>query len=140
MVSSYVGENKEFERQYLTGLLELEITPQGTLAERIRSGGKGIPAFWTPTGAHTLIHDGGFPIKFKGDSQEAEILSQPKESREFNGKTHILENSIFGDVAIVKAKRGDTLGNLEYNMAARNFNADCATAAKYVIAEVEEIV
>ena len=111
-ISSYVGENKEFERQYMAGELELEITPQGTLAEKIRSGGKGIPAFWTATGAHTLMHEGGFPIKFKKGSQDVEIYSEAKEAREFNGRTHILENTIFGDVAIIKAKRADKFGNL----------------------------
>lgn len=140
MISSYVGENKDFEAQYLNGELELEITPQGTLAEKIRSGGKGIPAFWTPTGANTLIHQGGFPVKFKQGTKEVEIESQAKESREFNGKTHILENTIFGDVAIVRAHKADKAGNLQFRMAARNFNQDMATAAKIVIAEVDEIV
>lgn len=85
MISSYVGENKEFERQYINGELELEFTPQGTLAERIRSGGKGIPAFWTPTGTSTLIETGGFPLKFKFGGKEPEILTQPKETRIYNG-------------------------------------------------------
>lgn len=89
MISSYVGENAEFERQYLNGELELEITPQGTLAEKIRSGGKGIPAFWTPTGANTLIETGGFPIKFKQGTKEEEIVSKAKESREYRGKTSL---------------------------------------------------
>ena len=111
-VASYVGENKEFERQYMDGELELEITPQGTLAEKIKSGGKGIPAFWTPTGANTLIETGGFPIKFKKGTKEPEILSPKKESREFKGKKYIMEETIFGDVAIVKAWRADKRGNL----------------------------
>jgi 3-oxoacid CoA-transferase A subunit len=85
-ISSYVGENKEFERQYMSGELELEITPQGTLAEKVRAGGKGIPAFWTPTGANTMVQHGGFPIKFKEGTNEVEIYSQPKEAREFNGR------------------------------------------------------
>lgn len=139
-ISSYVGENKEFERQYMNGELELEITPQGTLAEKIRSGGKGIPAFWTATGVGTLIGNGGFPIKFKQGTKEPEILSPKKELREFNGRRYIQEETIFGDVAIIKAWRADKSGNLQYRMAARNFNQDMATAAKYVIAEVEEIV
>src|SRR3990167_2088974 len=138
--SSYVGENKEFERQYMQGELELEITPQGTLAEKIKSGGKGIPAFWTPTGADTLIETGGFPIKFKQGSKDPEILSAAKESRTFKGKKYIQETTIFGDVAIVKAWRADKRGNLQFRMAARNFNEDMATAAHCVIAEVEEIV
>lgn len=112
MISSYVGENAEFERQYLNGELELEITPQGSLAEKIRSGGKGIPAFWTPTGANTLIETGGFPIKFKQGSKEEEIVSKAKESRIYKGKKHILEDTIFADVAIVKAWRADKSGNL----------------------------
>ena len=113
IIGSNVGNNREFERQYMSGELELEITPQGTLAEKIRSGGKGIPAFWTTTGTYTLIHEGGFPIKFKqGTKFEVEIASEPKEAREFNGVTHILENTIFGDVAIIKAKRADKFGNL----------------------------
>lgn len=139
-ISSYVGENKEFERQYMDGELELEITPQGTLAEKIRSGGKGIPAFWTPTGANTLMETGGFPVKFKKGTKEPEILSPAKESRVFNGKKFIQEETIFGDVALVKAYRADKRGNLQYRYSARNFNQDMATAAKTVIAEVEEIV
>jgi 3-oxoacid CoA-transferase len=139
-ISSYVGENKEFERQYMDGELELEITPQGTLAEKIKSGGKGIPAFWTPTGADTLIETGGFPIKFKRGTKEPEILSPRKEARDFRGKKYIMENTIFGDVAIVRAYRADRRGNLQYRMSARNFNEDMATAAHLVIAEVEEIV
>lgn len=139
-ISSYVGENKEFERQYMSGELELEITPQGTLAEKIKSGGKGIPAFWTPTGADTLIETGGFPIKFKKGTKENEIVSPKKEARYWNGKKYIMENTIFGDIALVKAKRADHRGNLQYNKSARNFNEDMASAAKCVIAEVEEIV
>lgn len=146
-IASYVGENKEFERQYMEGELELEITPQGTLAEKIKSGGKGIPAFWTPTGANTQMETGGFPIKFKrntsGDPKAPkvpEIISPVKESRMFKGKKYIQEETIFGDVAIVKAWRADKRGNLQYRMAARNFNEDMASAAKCVIAEVEEIV
>jgi 3-oxoacid CoA-transferase len=139
-ISSYVGENKEFERQYMNGELELEFTPQGTLAEKIKSGGKGIPAFWTPTGANTLIELGGFPTKYKLGSKEVEVYSQKKESREFKGKKYIMENTIFGDVALVKAYRADKRGNLQYRMSARNFNEDMASAAHLVIAEVEEIV
>lgn len=139
-VSSYVGENKEFERQYMAGELELDITPQGTLAEKIRSGGKGIPAFWTATGAHTLVETGGFPIKFKQGTKDPEILSPKKEAREIKGKRYIMEDTIFGDVALVKAWRADKKGNLQYRKSANNFNADMATGAKIVIAEVEEIV
>ena len=139
-ISSYVGENKLFERRYFDGELEIEFTPQGTLAEKLKSGGKGIPAFWTPTGANTLIEQGGFTAKYKYHSNEPEVVSKKKESRVFKGKSYILEETIFGDVAFVKAWRADKRGNLQYRFSARNFNEDMATAAKIVIAEVEEIV
>lgn len=121
MISSYVGENKLFEQLVLAGELELELTPQGTLAEKMRAGGAGIPAFFTPTGVGTLIAEG-------------------KEVREFNGKKAVLEQSITTDFAIVKAWKGDAMGNLVYRMAARNFNPMAATAGRITIAEVEEIV
>ncbi|MEM0985739.1 MAG: CoA transferase subunit A [Pseudomonadota bacterium] len=121
MVSSYVGENREFERQYLAGELELEFNPQGTLAERCRAGGAGIPGFYTRTGVGTLVAEG-------------------KEHREFNGHTHILETGLVADIAIVKAWKGDAQGNLIYRKTARNFNPDMATAGKVTIAEVEELV
>ncbi|EGR29886.1 hypothetical protein IMG5_146590 [Ichthyophthirius multifiliis] len=142
MISSYVGENAEFERQYLQGELEVELTPQGTLAEKCKAGGQGIPAFYTPTGAYTLIEQGGFPIKYKqgGVKNGIEIISQKKEKRSFNNREYILEESIFGDFALIKAQKADKNGNLVFNRTARNFNQDMATAAKVVIAEVEEIV
>ncbi len=121
MISSYVGENKTFMAQYLAGELEIEFNPQGTLAERIRAGGAGIPAFFTRTGAGTLIAEG-------------------KESREFDGQMHIMERGLVADLAIIHARRGDTAGNLAYRMTARNFNPIMATAAKVTIAEVEEVV
>lgn len=121
MVSSYVGENMEFERQYLKGELEVEFVPQGTLSERMRAGGAGIPAFYTPTGAGTQI-------------------AQGKESREFYGKLHILEFGIRCDFALVKAKKADRMGNLIYDKTARNFNPNVATCGAITIAEVEEIV
>ncbi|MCQ6282428.1 CoA transferase subunit A [Bacillus sp. EB600] len=121
MVASYVGENKIFERQYLSGELEVELTPQGTLAERIRAGGAGIPGFYTATGVGTPIAEG-------------------KETKEFNGKTYLLEEGIVGDFALVKAWKADTLGNLVYRRTARNFNPLAAMAGKITIAEVEEIV
>jgi 3-oxoacid CoA-transferase subunit A len=121
MISSYVGENKEFERQYLAGELELEFNPQGTLAERIRAGGAGIYAFYTRTGAGTLVAEG-------------------KEQRVVNGETYILETGLVADVALVKAWRGDTEGNLVYRKTARNFNPPMATAGRVTIAEVEELV
>eukprot|EP00746_Dinoflagellata_sp_MGD_P011395 gnl/MRDRNA2_/MRDRNA2_123870_c0_seq1.p1 gnl/MRDRNA2_/MRDRNA2_123870_c0~~gnl/MRDRNA2_/MRDRNA2_123870_c0_seq1.p1 ORF type:complete len:503 (+),score=119.71 gnl/MRDRNA2_/MRDRNA2_123870_c0_seq1:97-1605(+) len=139
MVSSYVGENKEFERQYFDGELEVELTPQGTLAEKLRAGGAGVPAFYTPTGFGTQIQEGGFPIRVKTATQEA-ILSEPREVREFDGRKYVMERSIFGDYALVKAWKADTMGNLVFRATANNFNADCAAAAKCTIAEVEEIV
>ncbi len=121
MVSSYVGENKLFEQLVLSGELELEFAPQGTLAERLRAGGSGIPGFYTPTGVGTLIAEG-------------------KEVREFNGRKYILEKGIVGDFGIVKAWKGDALGNLIFRKTSRNFNPLCAMAGKITIAEVEEIV
>ncbi len=121
MVSSYVGENKEFERQYLSGELELEFTPQGTLAEKLRAGGAGIPAFYTRTGYGTLIAEG-------------------KETRQFEGEWYVMETSLTADVALVKAWKADKSGNLVFNKTARNFNPLAATAGKICIVEVEEIV
>ncbi len=139
MISSYVGENKEFERQYLSGELEVELCPQGTLAERIRAGGAGIPAFYTPTGAGTAVSDGGLPLKY-GEGGKVVKLSPKKELREFDGRTYVLEPAITGDFAIVKAWKGDRFGNLVYRHTAMNFNPMMATAAKVTIAEVEELV
>ena len=121
MISSYVGENETFERQYLSGELELEFNPQGTLAERIRAGGAGIPGFYTKTGVGTII-------------------AENKEHKIFEGETYILERGLFADLAIVKAWRGDHEGNLIYRKTARNFNPVMATAAKVTVAEVEELV
>lgn len=121
MISSYVGENKEFERQFLQGELEVELCPQGTLAERIRAGGAGIPAFYTPTGYGTTVADG-------------------KDIRHFDGRAYVLERSVFADFALVKAWKADRAGNLVFRKTARNFNPIMATAAKITIAEVEEIV
>jgi 3-oxoacid CoA-transferase subunit A len=139
MVSSYVGENKEFERQYLTGEIEVELTPQGTLAERLRAGGAGIPAFFTPTGAGTAVSDGGLPLKYGADGSVAK-RSPKKETREFEGRTYVLERAIAGDFALVKAWRGDRFGNLVYRHTAMNFNPMMATAARVTIAEVEDLV
>lgn len=121
MISSYVGENKIFERQLLNGELEVELVPQGTLAERIRAGGAGIPAFYTATGVGTPVAEG-------------------KELKEFNGRTYLMEEAIIGDFAFVKAWKGDTLGNLIYRKTAQNFNPLAAAAGKITIAEVEELV
>ena len=121
MIASYVGENKEFERQFLAGELELEFTPQGTLAEKLRAGGAGIPAFFTKTGVGTLVAEG-------------------KELREFGGETYVMEHALFPDVALVKADIADRSGNLRFNLTARNFNPAAATAGKICIVEVERIV
>ncbi|AJF00294.1 MULTISPECIES: CoA transferase subunit A [Pandoraea] len=121
MISSYVGENKEFERQYLAGELELEFTPQGTLAEKLRAGGAGIPAFFTKTGVGTVVAEG-------------------KETREFDGETYVMERSLRADVALVKAAKADRAGNLVFNRTARNFNPMAAMAGKITIVEVEELV
>lgn len=139
MISSYVGENQEFERQYLHGELEVELTPQGTLAERIRAGGAGIPAFFTPTGYGTLIHEGGAPVKYTNDGK-VEIPSKPREQRIFNGINYIMEEAITGEFALVKAWKADKLGNLVFRKVANNFNAPMCKAAKTTIVEVEEIV
>jgi 3-oxoacid CoA-transferase subunit A len=121
MISSYVGENKEFERQYLAGELEVEFTPQGTLAERMRAGGAGIPGFYTKTGVGTLVAEG-------------------KEVKSFNGQDYILEQGIFADLAIVKGWKADTTGNVIFRKTARNFNVPAATCGKVTVVEVEEIV
>ncbi len=121
MIASYVGENKEFERQYLAGELELEFTPQGTLAEKLRAGGAGIPAFFTKTGVGTIVADG-------------------KETREFDGETYVMERSLVADVSLVKAWKADRAGNLIFRRTARNFNPNVAMAGKITVVEVEEIV
>uniref|UniRef100_A0A6P7GZR2 Succinyl-CoA:3-ketoacid-coenzyme A transferase n=1 Tax=Diabrotica virgifera virgifera TaxID=50390 RepID=A0A6P7GZR2_DIAVI len=139
MISSYVGENAEFERQFLRGELEVELTPQGTLAERIRAGGAGIPAFFTPTAYGTLVHEGGAPIKY-GKEGKIEIASKPRESQTFGGRSYILEEAITGDFALIKAWKADPAGNLLFRKTARNFNPTMAQAAKTTIVEVEEIV
>lgn len=139
MVSSYVGENKEFAKQYLEGELEVEFIPQGTLAEKIRTGGAGIPAFYTPTGVNSFAELGDFPIKYSKDGVP-EIKSTPKETRIFNGRKFLLETSIRGDYALIKAKRADSRGNVQFNLTANNFNVDMAKACDITIVEVEEIV
>lgn len=141
MVSSYVGENATFERQYLHGELELELVPQGTLAERLRAGGAGVPAFYTPTAVGTVVEEGGFPIKYRQNNNGVvEIASEPRETRVFDGKRYLMERAITGDFALIKAWKADKLGNLIFKRTARNFNPMCATAAKVCIAEVEEVV
>jgi len=142
MVSSYVGENKEFARQYLAGELEVELTPQGTLAERLRAGGAGIPAFYTPTGVGTQIAEGGLPWRYD-ESGEVVVASPRKETREFEWfgrrQEFVLEQSISCDFALVRAWKGDRHGNLVFNQTARNFNPLCAMAGRVTVAEVEEL-
>lgn len=138
-ISSYVGENKEFERQFLSGELEVELVPQGTLAERLRAGGAGIPAFYTPAGVGTQIADGGLPLRYDGAGAVA-LASGPKEVRVFDGRSFVLERAIRTDFALVHAWRGDRHGNLVYRKSAMNFNPLCAAAGKVTIAEVEELV
>jgi len=140
MISSYVGENAEFERQYLSGELQVELTPQGTLAERLRAGGAGIPAFFTATGVGTNVGDGGNPIQYESDGKTIKIPSEPREIREFDGRTYIMEKAIRGEVGLVKAWQADEFGNLRFRHTAQNFNPECAKAAKFTIAEVEEVV
>ena len=139
MTSSYVGENKEFERQFLSGELEVELTPQGTLAERLRAGGAGIPAFYTPAGVGTQVAEGGLPWKYDGSGGVA-LASPKKDTREFGGREYVLEEAITTDFALVRAWKGDRHGNLVYRMAARNFNPLCAAAGRVTIAEVENLV
>ena len=139
MIASYVGKNKEFQRQYLAGEIELELTPQSTLAERLRAGGAGLPAFYTPTGTGTDGSGGGVPVQFGHDGSVA-AYSARRETREFDGRVCVLERAITGDFALVKAWRGDRYGNLVYRGTAMNFNPMMAAAARTTIAEVEEIV
>ena len=136
---SYVGENKEFERQYLCGELELELVPQGTLAERLRAGGSGIPGFYTPAGVGTQIADGGLPWRYAADGSVA-LSSPAKETRVFEGREYVLEQGIVTDYAFVRASIGDRHGNLIYHKSTRNFNPLCAMAGKITIAEVERLV
>ena len=138
-ISSYVGENKEFARQFLSGELEVELTPQGTLAERLRAGGVGIPAFYTPAGVGTQVADGGLPWRYDATGQVA-VVSPAKETREFDGVTYVLERAIRTDFALVHAWKGDRHGNLVYHETAANFNPDCAGAGRITIAEVEHLV
>lgn len=139
MTSSYVGENKEFGRQYLAGELEVELSPQGTLAERLRAGGSGIPAFYTPTGVGTQVAEGGLPLRYAPGGGVA-LASPPKEVREFHGSVYVLEEAIRTEFALVRAWKGDRHGNLVYRMSAQNFNPLCAMAGVVTIAEVEQLV
>jgi 3-oxoacid CoA-transferase subunit A len=141
--ASYVGENKEFARQFLAGELEVELTPQGTLAERLRAGGCGIPAFYTATGVGTQVSEGGLPWRYHADGSVA-LASPPKQVRQFvrdgQPRDYVLEESIVTDFGLVRAAKGDRHGNLVFHRSARNFNPLCAMAGTVAIAEVEELV
>jgi 3-oxoacid CoA-transferase subunit A len=139
VTASYVGENDEFERQYLEGELEVELVPQGTIAERLRAGGCGIPAFYTRAGVGTWVADGGLPTRFNADGTVAEA-SAPKETRIFNGLEHVMVESIVCDFALVRAYRADVHGNAVFHATARNLNPLCAMAGRVTILEAEEIV
>ena len=147
VVASYVGENREFARQYLAGELEVELTPQGTLAERLRAGGSGIPAFFTRTGVGTVVAEGGLPWRYAADGSVA-VASPPKRVERFPATAghgsepvdHVLETALVADVALVRAARGDRFGNLRFHAAARNFNPLVAMAGRLCVAEVEALV
>jgi 3-oxoacid CoA-transferase subunit A len=139
VTGSYIGGNKEFARQYLGGELELELIPQGTLAERLRAGGCGIPAFFTPAGVGTQVADGGLPWRYDGNGGVA-LASPAKEVREFDGTEYVLERGITTDFALVRAAKGDRHGNLVFNKSAQNFNPLAAMAGRITVAEVEELV
>ncbi|WP_026532076.1 CoA transferase subunit A [Arthrobacter sp. H41] len=138
-ISSYVGENKEFARQYLSGELEVELTPQGTLAEKLRAGGAGIPAFFTTAGVGTQVSEGGLPQRYD-EGGNVVLASRPKEVRNFDGVDYVLEESVTPDFALVHAWKGDRHGNLVFHATAMNFNPLCAQAGRVTIAEVEELV
>ncbi|MGY1682440.1 CoA transferase subunit A [Geodermatophilus sp. SYSU D01176] len=138
-ISSFVGGNKELARLYLSGELSVELTPQGTLAERLRAGGTGIPAFYTPTGVGTMVADGGIPVRYDADGNVVET-SAPKEIREFGGRQYVLETALTADFGLVRAARGDRHGNLVFHESARNFNPLAGMAGRVTIAEVEELV
>lgn len=139
MVSSYVGENQTFERMYLQGELHVELTPQGTLAEKLRAGGAGIPAFYTATGVGTAVAEGGLPWKYAADGS-IELSSPPKETRDFGGRAYVLEEAIVPDFAIIRASIADTLGNCRFEASTRNFNVPAAMAGKVTIVEAEQLV
>jgi 3-oxoacid CoA-transferase subunit A len=138
-ISSFVGGNKELARLYLTGKMEVELTPQGTLSERLRAGGCGIPAFYTPTGVGTMVAEGGIPIRYDGDGNVVQA-SEPKEVRRFGDKEFVLETALTADFGLVRAAVGDRHGNLVFHESARNFNPLAGMAGAVTIAEVEELV
>jgi 3-oxoacid CoA-transferase subunit A len=138
-ISSFVGGNKELARLYLTGELEVELTPQGTLAERLRAGGTGIPAFYTPTGVGTMVAEGGIPVRYDADGNVVKT-SEPKEVRVFDGEQYVLETALTADFALVRAEAGDRQGNLYFHESARNFNPLAGMAGRVTVAEVERLV
>ncbi len=138
-ISSFVGGNKELARLYLSGELEVELTPQGTLAERLRAGGAGIPAFYTPTGVGTMVAEGGIPVRYSADGNVVET-SAPKETRVFDGVEYVLETALTADFGLVRAAAGDRHGNLVFHESAKNFNPLAGMAGRVTIAEVEELV
>ena len=139
VIASYVGENREFARQFLAGELEVELTPQGTLAERLRAGGSGIGAFFTPTGVGTQVADGGLPWRYAADGT-VRTASPPKETRDFDGRVMVLEHAITADYALVRASRVDPHGNAQFHAAARNFNPLAGMAGRITVIEAEELV
>ena len=138
-IGSYLGTNKEYARQYLEGELTVEFTPQGTLAERMRAGGAGIPAFYTKAGVGTPLADGDIPTRYNPDGTVAET-SAPKETREFNGELYVMEEALTPDFAFVHAARADRFGNLAFNKTAQNFNPDAAKSADITIVQAEQLV
>lgn len=140
MIASYIGGNKTFEKMYLSGEIELELTPQGTIAERVRAAGAGVPAFYTPAGVGTWIEEGKLPVRYSSDGKEVVKESKPREVREFNGRQYVLEEAIGGDYALIKAYKADKMGNCWFRGAARNFNSAMGRAAKYTVVEAEHIV
>jgi 3-oxoacid CoA-transferase subunit A len=138
-ISSFVGGNKELARLYLSGQMEVELTPQGTLAERLRAGGTGIPAFYTPTGVGTLVADGGIPVRYDAEGNVV-ATSRPKEVREFDGRQYVLETALTADFGLVRAAVGDRHGNLVFHESAMNFNPLAGMAGRVTIAEVEQLV
>ncbi len=138
-ISSFVGGNKELARLYLTGELDVELTPQGTLAERLRAGGAGIPAFYTPTGVGTQVAEGGIPIRYDADGNVVKT-SEPKEVRVFDGQQYVLETALTADFALIRAAVGDRHGNLVFRESAGNFNVPAGMAGRITIAEIEELV
>jgi 3-oxoacid CoA-transferase subunit A len=138
-ISSFVGGNKELARLYLSGELEVELTPQGTLAERLRAGGAGIPAFYTPTGVGTMVAEGGIPVRYDA-AGNVSVVSEPKEVRVFDGQQYVLETALTADFALVRAEAGDRQGNVAFHESARNFNPLAGMAGRTTIVEVERLV